>query len=91
MLTYLLGADSQMALAALVKGRSSSDRINALLEESLPTILRSDIYENYRYVPSLANGADDPTRDRPLRRPMEDPPDWLVDALEEKFEKLTCG
>ena len=87
-LRYLLGADSQVALAALVKGRSGSDRINSLLEESLPTILGADLYGEYGYVPSLANCADDPTRDRPVRRPCEDPPSWLAEALVGEFKNF---
>ena len=87
-LRYLLGADSQVALAALVKGRSSSDRINEKLEESLPTILGNDIYGSYGYVPSLANCADDPTRDKPLRRPEPELPEWLREAIVGRFEEL---
>jgi hypothetical protein len=49
-LRYLLGADSQVALAALTKGRSSSDRINDLLEGSLAVFLGHDLYGSYGYV-----------------------------------------
>lgn len=85
-LRYLLGADSQVALAALTKGRSSSDRINDLLEGSLAVFLGHDLYGSYGYVPSLANCADDPTRDRPLRAPEKNAPDWLVEALGGNFD-----
>lgn len=87
-LRYLLGADSQVSLAALVKGRSSSDRINALLEESLPTLLGADLYGEYGYVPSLANVADDPTRDQAIRKPLGSPPIWLTEALLGRFQKF---
>lgn len=85
-LRYLLGADSQVALAALTKGRSSSDRINDLLESSLATCLGHDLYGSYGYVPSLANCADDPTRNRPLRSPEPNAPEWLVEALLGNFD-----
>lgn len=85
-LRYLLGADSQVALAALTKGRSSSDRINDLLEGSLAVYLGHDLYGSYGYVPSLANCVDDPTRERPLRAPEKNAPDWLVEALGGNFE-----
>ena len=52
-LRYLLGADSQVALAALLKGRSSSPRINAALRRSLPVVLGGGIYGNYGFIPSL--------------------------------------
>ena len=38
-LRYALGADSQVALATVVKGRSSSTHLNSLLQESLATLL----------------------------------------------------
>ena len=49
---YLCGADSQISLAALLKGRSSSPRLRGLLQRSLPTCLGAGLYGNYGYIPS---------------------------------------
>ena len=78
---YLLGSDSQVVLAALVKGRSSSPSLNRLLQSSLAVLLGSGLYGNYGYVPSLANVGDDPTRDQPIRLPARSLPPWW-DAAE---------
>ena len=67
---YLLGADSQVALAAVLKGRSSSGHINSLLQQSLAVCLCAGLYGNYSYVPSLANVSDDPSRDAPIYAPL---------------------
>ena len=87
-LRYLLGSDSQVALAALVKGRSSSYRLNQMLQHSLAVHLGGGLYGNYGFVPSLANVSDDPTRDQPLRRPCRELPNWWLAAEEGNFEQL---
>ena len=87
-LRYLLGSDSQVCLAALVKGRSSSPRLNLMLRSSLAVVLGSGIYGNYGYVPSLANVADDPTRDEVVRSPCRDLPEWWAAACEGDFESF---
>ena len=44
---------------------------------------------NLFYFPSELNAADDPTKDRPVRKPkLQDPPEWLADALEGDFDKF---
>ncbi len=78
---YLLGSDSQVALAALLKGRSSSKKINDLLRSSLATHLGAGLTGSYGYVPSKSNVADDPTRDRAVRLANEPSPQWLSLAL----------
>ena len=85
---YALGADSQVSLACLVKGRSSSPRLNKLLQRSLPTMLGGGLYGNYGFVPSLANAADDPTRGQQVRAPQEPMPDWLRAAFVGDFEGI---
>ena len=95
-LRYLLGADSQVALAALLKGRSSSPRINAALRRSLPVVLGSGIYGCYGFVPSLANPSDDPTRGQPVRAPSRSTPNWLYKAFQGCFDEMdrwlsSCG
>jgi hypothetical protein len=47
------GLDSQVALGALVKGRSSSRALNAELSRSLGYHLGSDVYPGYGYFPLL--------------------------------------
>ena len=85
---YALASDSQVALACLVKGRSSSPQLNRALQRSLPTILGNGIYSNLGYVPSLANVADDPTRDQPIRLPSGPMPEWLDRALAGDFAPM---
>ena len=67
---YLCGSDSQIALAAIVKGRSSSPRLNRILLSSLPTVLGAGLYGSYGYVPSKVNVSDDPTRNTEIRAPL---------------------
>ena len=78
---YLLGSDSQVALAAILKGRSSSPRLNKVLQRGLATVIGSGLYGSYGYVPSLANVGDDPTRGVAVRSPERAVPEWLASAL----------
>ena len=86
----MLGADSQVALAVLVKGGSSSPSLNDLMRRSLPTVLGEGLYGSYGHVPSLANVADDPTRGAPLRKPQRMPVFDLKVSLEGRFHSLDC-
>eukprot|EP00438_Fugacium_kawagutii_P031232 Skav211063 [mRNA] locus=scaffold314:129393:143003:- [translate_table: standard] len=83
---YVLGADSQVTLAVLVS--SSSPALNTLMRKSLPTVLGNGIYGNYGFVPSNANVADDPTRDRPVRKPVKLPVFDLQASLGGNFSSL---
>ena len=85
---YLLGSDSQVTLAALVKGRSASPSINKMLQQSLAIVLGSSLYGNYGYVPSLANPSDDPTRGAELRRAVQDLPRWWAAAAAGNFAEF---
>ena len=85
---YLLGSDSQIALAAILKGRSSSPRLNSLLQRHLATTLGAGIYGSYGYVPSLANVGDDPTRWTDVREPSCEIPSWLQSAFLGQFEEF---
>eukprot|EP00438_Fugacium_kawagutii_P035056 Skav236663 [mRNA] locus=scaffold338:109507:114366:- [translate_table: standard] len=85
---YALGADSQVTLACLVKGRSSSPALNSQLQKSLPTMLGGGLWGSYGFVPSLANVADDPTRDRAVRAPSEPVPPWMSRALQGDFFEM---
>ena len=85
---YLLGVDSQVCLAAVLKGRSASPRINALLRESLAVHIGSGLYGEYGFVPSRSNVADDPTRSTRIRQPSENCPDWWGPAWSGDFRGL---
>ena len=85
---YLLGADSQVALAVIVKGRSSSAALNTLLRKSLPNVLGHGLYGSYGFVPSLANVADDPTRETEIRSPKRLPVFDLRASMEGRFNSL---
>ena len=74
----LSGLDSQVALAALLKGRSASPALNSLLRRSLPGMLGSDLYSGLSFLKSEENSADDPTRDRVPRPPSEPLPEWFA-------------
>ena len=87
-LRYLLGSDSQVTLAALLKGRSSSWAVNRKLRASLAHYLGAGLYSSYGFVPSLSNVADDPTRDQPVRLALEPKPSWLTTALAGSFTEM---
>lgn len=81
-----VGLDSQVALGALVKGRSSSRALNAELCRSLGYYLGSDVYPGFGYFPSALNRADGPTRfDRPapVSRPL---PWWWEPVVNENYD-----
>lgn len=85
---YCLGSDSQVTLAALVKGRSSSKQLNEMLQSSLGYFLGAGLQGNYGYVPSLCNSGDDPTRGRQIREPSEEMPAFLKAAFQGDFAGL---
>ena len=87
-LRYLLGSDSQVTLAALLKGRSSSWALNKKLRASLCYHLGGGVYGSYGFVPSLSNVGDDPTRGKPVRKALEPAPEWLTAAVKGSFEKM---
>ncbi len=68
--------DSQVALGALVKGRSSSGPLNSLLRRSLAVFVGSDLYPTYGFYPTAINPADGPTRGVGPREPDCATPDW---------------
>ena len=83
-----LAMDSQVALGALGKGRSSSAAINRELRRSLPVHLGYESYLDLMYYASAENPADDGTRNVPLRAPSEDLPQWWSAALLGDFTLL---
>ena len=83
-----IGADSQVALGALIKGRSSSRGLNSLLKRFLPGVLCYNVYTGWQYLGTADNVSDDPTRFRPCREPSMETPDWLAAALAGDFAPL---
>ena len=83
---YLHLQDSQVSLACLVKGRSSSGALNAALRKSLPDHLGFNVKPAYGFIKTHWNPADDPTRDKPVRLPCEDTPRWFEEFLRGSFE-----
>lgn len=61
--------DSMVCRGALNKGRSPSRAISSLLRRVGATLVAADMYLSVPFVPTRLNGADDPTRDTPLRTP----------------------
>ena len=83
-----LALDSQVALGALLTGRSSSRSLNKELRKSLPAHLGYGSLMNVFYYPSDLNAADDPTRDRPVRATASSAlPAWLSKAFSGDFEE----
>ena len=76
---YLHMQDSQVSLAALVKGRSSSKAVNDLIRASIPFHVGSGIRPFYAFVRTAKNPADDPTRGVEIRRPSRGEARWLRD------------
>ena len=60
----------------MAKGRSASFKLNDLLCRSIPAVVGSQIQSVPIFFPSAYNPADDPTRDREVRPPIDDPPPW---------------
>ena len=61
--------DSQVVLAVCAKGRSSSRRLNHLVQRIDAQILACNLYPFYGYVTSKTNPADAPSRQRERGRP----------------------
>ena len=78
----LYGLDSQVALGALIKGRSASKALNGLLQRSVPTMIGSDMYSGLGFFPSSSNRADAPTRNALPPPPDVELPPWWSDAID---------
>ena len=87
---YPTALDSQVCLGALVKGRSSSSGINALLKRNLPYPIGAGVYNFFMYFASKLNRADAPTREQEIPEPDIALPSWVVDS-EEVFQQQLDG
>ena len=85
---YVHLQDSQVSLACMIKGRSSSEAINRELKQAIPTIVGHNIRPFFGYVRSKSNPADDPTRGQEIRRPLRKPSSWWEKISEEKFDEI---
>lgn len=85
---YVHLQDSQVSLACLVKGRSSSKMINQKLRSSIPNHVQYNNRAFYGYVCSKKNPADAPTRNREIDPPKKAVADWWLDAERGEFDKM---
>ena len=75
---YVHLQDSQVSIAAMTKGRSSSKSINRELQRSLPSYLGFGLRPGFGFLRSKLNPSDDRTRGVPLRGPSRSAADWFV-------------
>eukprot|EP00438_Fugacium_kawagutii_P003106 Skav210388 [mRNA] locus=scaffold1526:346357:350934:- [translate_table: standard] len=85
---YVHLQDSQVSLACLVKGRSSSFAANQLLRKSIPMHITNNVRPFYGFVRTKLNPSDDPTRDRPVRSPCREEALWIASAKKGDFAEL---
>ena len=83
-----VGSDSQVCIGAICKGRSASGCLNALLRQSLSTVLGCGIYSSPGYIGSARNPADDPTRGHVLRVADVELPGWWNAAVCYDYKEL---
>ena len=87
--TYFVSLlDSQVALACLLKGRSSSSIMNKLLRRSVPWHVGANLRAYYGYVRSKLNPSDHPTRDKKIPPPSREHVDWWYEIEEGDFESF---
>ena len=84
----LLGLDSQVALGCLMKGRSASPALNAVLSQSIPLMIALDLYSEVCYFHTSSNRADQPTRGKEPFPPSVELPAWWKSASEGRFEEF---
>ena len=85
----VIAGDSQVALGALIKGRSASRRLNIEVAAIAPLPHRrkgSKVFICTR--PTAPNPAGDPTRGLPVREPDLEKPSWWDSALVGDFEGM---
>ena len=77
----LVGSDSQVALAAAIKGRASSVKLNQVLRRMLVNVAVGRLRPSFFWVPTSLNVADDPTRNRSNRKASSALPSWARSLL----------
>ena len=80
---YLAGADSQVALGAVVKGRAAAQKLNTTMQTTLPYVLGGDIFSLPMCFFTPSRRGDAPTGDADLPE--------LDLALPSWFEPLQIG
>lgn len=80
---YLAGADSQVALGAVVKGRAAAQKLNTTMQTTLPYVLGGDIFSLPMCFFTSSRRGDAPTGDADLPE--------LDLALPSWFEPLQIG
>ncbi|CAE7232958.1 unnamed protein product, partial [Symbiodinium sp. CCMP2592] len=85
---YVHLQDSQVSLAAMTKGRSSSDSLNRELQRSLGVYISAGLRPGYGYLESKLNPSDDLTRSAPLRSPSRAPSAWFEGFLQGDLASL---
>ena len=85
---YVHLQDSQVSLACLLKGRSSSCAANRELQRSIPLHVTQRIRPFYGYVRSKRNPSDDPTRNQRIRRPTRPVATWFSELQQGRTEEL---
>ena len=83
--------DSQVVCGSITKGRSSSENLRKLLLQSLGVYLALGPVTSLAYLASEDNPADDPTRGKEIRQPVEKAPSWLQAAWQEDFGPLDAA
>ena len=73
----LIGGDSQVAVASVMKGRASSRVLNDQLKCMLFDVITGRLSSRFFWIASKLNPADDPTRGTPLRKPHAPEPAWF--------------
>ena len=82
---YLAGADSQVALGTVAKGRAASERLNEVMRTSMPYAIGGDVYSLPMSYNTASNRADAPTRGS-LPPPPDLPlPAWYDELREGRF------
>ncbi|CAE6913350.1 unnamed protein product [Symbiodinium microadriaticum] len=79
--------DSSCARGALAKGRSSAKLLRPSLRRAAAICVAGGLYPVYAFGPTRLNVSDDPTRDTPLRPPVEHS---LLSGLDEPSTVKLC-
>ncbi|CAE7768524.1 unnamed protein product [Symbiodinium sp. CCMP2592] len=85
---FVHGLDSYVALGALQKGRTSSQRLLPVVKQSAAVQVAFDQYPGLLFSPTRLNTSDDPTRSVALRAPV--PASLLTGLPSEDLYGLAC-